>query len=222
MFDSGGPAESWAPDESGGGSEQLSEEKAAQFQGFAQAAAQVRKEEKKAKKRDDGVADVILQFLTDDQRIHLATLISRLVARDCPSPFLLALLSLINEQCAAAFDEFAKEGDDAMATPEHTLAETGTALDADSQQAIAQWVQRLHMSMAKQRDPIVHALTIDHGQLDGSVLQLTTFILEEFLQPMNQNVEFERVQSLALGILHSVIGPHLDAAVQSLKEKSDG
>jgi len=58
---------------------------------------QIQKEEKKAKKKDDGVAQVILQFLTDDQRTHLATLIARLVALDCPSPFILSILSLIND-----------------------------------------------------------------------------------------------------------------------------
>src|SRR3989338_2538414 len=77
--------------------EQLSEEAKQRFAAAAAAMAQIRREEKRSKKRDDQVARVILQFLAQDSNTHLFLLISRLVARDCPSIFILSIISLIDE-----------------------------------------------------------------------------------------------------------------------------
>src|SRR3989344_9696313 len=79
-------------------SEQLSEDAKARFAAAAGAMRQIRREEKKSKKKDDRVAQVIMKFLGNQQDAHLFTLISRLVARDCPSIFILAVISLIDEE----------------------------------------------------------------------------------------------------------------------------
>ena len=101
MFDVGG-SESFVPSEGEGGmSEQASEAAKQRFAGTSAALQQIQHEEKKSRRRDDSVAQTILQFLTDAQRTHLATLISRLVALNCPSHFILAVLSLISPNCKA-------------------------------------------------------------------------------------------------------------------------
>src|SRR3989338_9625015 len=87
----------YTPGEGGAGvSEELSEEAKQRFAAAAAGLQQIRKEEKKAKKKDDQVARVIVHFLGSTQHTHFFVLISRLVARDCPS-ISFSILSLIHE-----------------------------------------------------------------------------------------------------------------------------
>src|SRR3989344_2823949 len=99
-----------APGEGASGApEQLSEEAKQRFAAAAGAMMQIQREEKRSKKRDSRVAKTILQFLQDDRYTHLFVLISRLVARDCQSVFILPLLSLINEDCRTVVKEYLHE-----------------------------------------------------------------------------------------------------------------
>src|SRR3990167_6732728 len=146
-----------------GAPEELSEEAKQRFAAAAAAMAQIRREEKRSKKRDDQVARVILQFLAQDGNTHLFLLISRLVARDCPSIFILAVVSLM----------------------------------------------------------------IDEKNIDGTILQLSTFVLQEFFLKQGKATPFDKVQPLAGSILQTVFEPFVAAARQKLleskaQENSDG
>jgi hypothetical protein len=209
----GGPGENIAPDEGGGGGEALSEEARARFAGAAAAQQQAKKEEKKAKKRDDGVAQMIMRFLSDSQRIHLATLISRLVAIDCPSPFLLAILSLANADCAKAVEEYLTEQGTLPDTDTKSLAALGdTALSADANAALEKWILSMELVLASDPEHILKALIVDEGNIDGTVLQLTTFVLEEFLKGHGKTVAFPDLQRVSISILQSVFEDYMHHA----------
>src|SRR3989338_8797691 len=103
----GAVPEGWNPDEGlTGVSEALSEEAKQRFAAAAAAMQHIKKEEKKSKKRDDQVAQVIIQFLGEERHARLFVLISRLVARDCPSIFILAILSLTHEKSLQTVEEY--------------------------------------------------------------------------------------------------------------------
>lgn len=216
MDDFGG-LESGAPSEGNvTGNEALSEEKRQAFAGATQAIQQIRKEEKQAKKRDDGVASVILQFLTDEQRTHLATLISRMVALNCPSHFILAILSLMNEQCQTAVDDYLKARVPDLSTT--TLVDPALfpagQLDASADAMVAQWIARLDAILSFDAQNILNAIIIEERNIDGTVLQLTTFVLEEFFQKMGKAVAFEKLQPVAIGVLQSVLASHMQAHIE--------
>lgn len=209
----GGPGENIAPDEGGGsGGEQLSEEARARFAGAAAAGQQVKREEKKAKKRDDGVAHMILQFLTDAQRAHLATLISRLVGLDCPSPFLLAILALVNADCAKVIREYLADQNVEIPDESRSLAAQETALDASANAALGQWILGMELVLATDPEHILKALVVDEGNIDGTVLQLTTFVLEEFLKQHGKAPAFPALQKVTIGILQSVFEGYMHLA----------
>lgn len=208
MSDSG--PESFSPDEGGGSaSEQLSEEARQRFAAAQAALQQIQREEKKAKKRDDGIAQIILQFLTDSQRTHLATLISRLVSLNCPSTFLLAILSLINEQCRAAVAEYLRENriDPESTLPDHAVIPENGALTEAANEDIARWIVRVEQVMRLDEDRILAALLIDDHNIDGTILQLTSFVLQDFLVLQKRNVSFEQLQTLSAGILQALFRP---------------
>ncbi len=222
FMDLGGPGENMSPDEGGGSaSESLSEEAKARFAGAAAAQQQAKKDEKKAKKRDDGVAQMIMAFLSDTQRTHLATLISRLVALDCPSPFLLAILSLVNPDCAKAVEEYLAERGVAIPDETRSLAVQETALDASANATLGTWILGMEMVLATDPERILKSLIVDEGNIDGTVLQLTTFVLEEFLKAHGKAPSFPDLQKVTIGILQSVFESYMHMAPQIEAPKED-
>lgn len=209
-----GGLEIGAPDEGGGGStEQLSEEAAQRFAAAAAAGKQAQKDERRAKKRDDGVAQMILRFLTDDQRAHLATLISRLVARDCPSVFLLSVLSLVSPECRTVVDDYLKdkEGKGELAPGETQAIDE---LLAQTDPEFTPWIARMQTVLAIEHGPVLQALMIDATNLDGTILQLTSFVVQEFLHAKGKDAPFEKLQALTAAILQTLFQPYLEVYQQ--------
>lgn len=215
------------PDEGGGsGSETISEQAAQRFAASQQAAQQQQKEEKKAKKRDDSVASVIMQFLTDTQKTHLATLIARLVAINCPTTFILAVLSLINEQCRVAAEGYLKENTVEMPAPEHidrSIIPADSSLTDVANEQLATWMMRMNLVMSVDEGKVLDALIVDDQNIDGTILQLTSFVLQEFLATHGKNPDFEQLQQLAAGFLQALFQPAMHARVERrLNEPKSG
>jgi hypothetical protein len=219
-----GGSESFAPGEDGGGVSEAAREQAAQrFAASQQAAQQQQKDEKKAKKRDDGVAQVILQFLTDTQKTHLATLIARLVARDCPSPFILAVLSLINDKCGETVEEYLKERaiDLGASEIDRSIIPSETALTVEANERMARWLMRMDVTLNVDPNSVLNALIVDDQNIDGTILQLTSFVLQTFLEEQGKKPEFEQLQKLAAGVLQSIFTPHMHARMERRLEDED-
>ncbi|MBU0458002.1 hypothetical protein KJ652_00350 [Patescibacteria group bacterium] len=224
MSDIGGP-ESFSPDEGVGGvSEVLSEEAKQRFAGAAAAMQQIKKEEKQSKKRDDQVANAIIQFLGSDDHAHLFVLISRLVARDCPSIFILSILSLINDECLKTVQEYLKEIAEKTAeeTVDESMALTKTGeLDPETNKALVSWITRMQMVLSISPEAILLKLMIDEKNIDGTVLQLTTFVLQEFFEKRKKALPFEKLQPLTAGILQAVLQPFMESVKKALLEQAE-
>ncbi len=191
--------------------EQSEQSKAQQAQAQA-AAAQQRRDEQRAKRRDDGVVEAIVQFLTDDQRTHLSVLIARLVERNCPSSFILAVLSLMNERCLTSLQDALEDArsrglSSDVREKSASLVESGH-VNAQSGAALVDWIERLQLTLAADHENILQALQADDRSLDGTVLQLSAFTLQEFFVAQRQEVSFEQSQLIATGILQVVFEPY--------------
>jgi hypothetical protein len=180
MNEFGGP-ESFTPGEGGSGaSEQVSEQAKQRFAAAQQQIKQIAKEEKKARKRDDRVAQTIKQFLGDDKYAHLFQLISRLVARDCPSIFILAVLSLIHKESLETVEEFISEQHIKIEAPSSEESGLEAGLPPEVRQALLFWTTRLELVLNMDAERILSRLMVDEGNIDGTVLQFTTFVLVDF------------------------------------------
>ena len=215
-----------------GAPEQLSEAAKQRFAAAAGAMMQIQREEKKSKKRDGRVAKTILQFLQDDRYTHLFVLISRLVARDCPSIFILTILSLINEDCRTVVTEYLQEMKDEMkeaatvAQDEDMQIVQGESIDVRANRILISWITRMQMVIALDAQKILQKLMVDNHNIDGTVLQLTTFVLQEFFRSPdggNRVAEFANLQSLTISILQSVFEPflHLVELPKTTEAKKD-
>jgi hypothetical protein len=213
------------PDEGqGGGPEELSDDAKARFAASGAAMAQAKKEEKKSKKKDDKVAQVILKFLNDSKNSHLFTLISRLVARDCPSIFILSVISLIDDESQKEVAEYLKEltDKDAHETVDESMALMKTGeIDADTNRALIDWITRMQMVLSQAPEQILTKLMIDDKNIDGSVLQLTTFVLQRFFEDRKKSAEFEKLQPLTASILQTVFEPFIASARKAILEAGE-
>jgi hypothetical protein len=223
MSDIGGP-EIGAPGEGGGGGfEELSEEAKQRFAAAAAGMQQIRREEKKSKRRDDQVAKAIIQFLDDEDHAHLFLLISRLVARDCPSIFILAILSLIHEGCRSTVQEYLKEAAKDVPEPDlsaaSALTKTG-AVDAAEGKVLIHWITRMQVVLSLDVHGILLKLMIDEKHIDGTVLQLTTFVLQEFFQMQKKDIAFEKLSPLTASILQTVFEPFIPSVRKMLLKKA--
>lgn len=224
MPDFAGP-ESFSPDEGTGGvSEALSEEAKQRFAAAAAAMQQIKKEEKKSKKRDDQVAQVIIQFLGDEQNTHLFVLISRLVGRNCPSIFILSILSLIHEESLKTVQEYLEEIVEKTAEEavDESMALTKTGeLDAETNKTLISWITRMQMVLSISPEKILMPLMLDEKNIDGSVLQLTTFVMQKFFEQRKKEVPFEKLQPLTASILQTVLQPFMGSVRKTLLEQSE-
>ncbi len=218
-----GAAESWSPGESGPQvSEQLSEEAKQRFAAAAAAMQQIRREERTSKKKDDQVARVIIQFLDDAQHAHFFVLISRLVARDCPSIFILAILSLIHEESRSEVHHYLKERGQKSAeeTVGETIALTAKGdLDEQTNRELIEWITRMQLVLSLDPETILLKLMVDEKNIDGTVLQLSSFVLQEYFRNRGRETPFEKIQPLTASILQTVFEPFAGRVRKALLEE---
>lgn len=207
-----GGLESYTPGEgTGGASEALSDEARQRFAQAEQQIKQIMREEKKAKKRDDRVAATIRQFLGDERYAHLFQLISRLAAMDCPSVFILAILSLIHEGSLQAVEEYIAENRVIIETPNlKEVLQNTDKLPPDMQEKLIHWTVRLELVMNIDAVKILSRLMPDEGNIDGAVLQITTFVLVDFFLEHGRVVTYEDMQPLTVKILQDILEPHVE------------
>lgn len=210
MSDAGGLESAMPREGEGGVSEELSEEAKQRFAAAGAALQQIYREESKAKRRDHSVADVILQFLNDDQRSHVGALIAQLCAKNCPSSFLLAILSLISEPCLAALREYIRETEERASGNTVALETALTAhrsLDRETNRALIAWITRLQIVLSIDHAFILPSVRQADGALDLSLLQLTAFVIQEFTGAEGKMADYERARQLGAGVLQMIFEP---------------
>jgi len=202
----------------------LSEEAKQRFAAAAAGMQQIRKEEKKSKKKDDQVAQAIIQFLGQKQYTHLFVLISRLVARDCPSVFILAILSLIHDDSREEVERYLQEraGKTAQNIVDESVAlMKSEEIDAEANRTLIHWITRMQLVLSLTPEAILLKLMVDEKNVDGTVLQLTTFVLQEYFHlALKRDAPYEKVQPLTASILQTVFGPFMSHAKKKLSEQT--
>lgn len=225
--------ELFSPDEAGGsGIEGLSEDAKQRFAAAARAMKQQKKDERRAKKRDQQVARAIIKFLNDTTQTRFLILISKLVARNCPSIFILGLLSLIDEECLKVvreyFSDFQEPDAEEMVGQSVTLTKEG-GLNEQMNKDMIEWITRLQMILVHDAQRILDSLLIvPSGEnatgphLDGSVLQITIFILQEYFKLHQRDLPYEKAQPLTASILQTVFEPFLHLAQKQQLASGEG
>ena len=71
----------------------------------------------------------------------------------------------------------------------------------------------MQLVLSMEAKEILRRLIVDGDNVDGTVLQLATFVLQEFFTqklPSKEELPFEQLHPLTAGILQSVLEPFMD------------
>lgn len=193
-----------APEEGGGVSEAAREQLAEEIRKAAAQQKRDTKDEKRAKKKDDKLADIIRVFIrSNDDRMSL--LISRLIRKNVPVTFVLGLLSLnyeeINEILEKQMSSEEKTTKELILSKEQNLPQL---FSDEAMGKIDEWGNRLFQNASI--NPMRHLRTLAHATgVELSAVQLTSFMIQEFLEKNGVKKDFDEIQGFSNFLLQGIL-----------------
>lgn len=153
---------------------------------------QLWKEESKARAQDDQLSQILIQFLSQPQNTDLFLLMSRVIAQNIPSEFILAMVALID---ATAGHHIAGLLEGAEAPSETLPPVTQVGMDEISEtqkQVIDSWIQVLHAVASKTPQRMVETMLVRRPTpgISPSLIQLGAFVVRRYLSA-RVSIEFE-------------------------------
>ncbi len=190
--------------EGGGVSEAAREQLAEEVRKAASQQKQDLKDEKRAKKKDNKLADIIRAFIhAKDDRMSL--LISRLIQNNVPVTFVLGILALnypeIDEilEKQLSFEEAVNK--ELAISKESELTNT---LPEEAMQKIDEWGNKLFKNASV--NPMKHIRTLAKADgVDLSAIQLTSFMFQDFLKKLGIEKDFAEIQGLSDAFLKTIL-----------------
>jgi len=161
---------------------------------------QIKKDESKHKRNDNQLAKVIVRFLGQKNHTSLFLLISKLIAADVPSDLILAVISLIDNDCADLIAVKVAEGNLQIQSAKVATA----AISKSNQERVAQWGAVIGAVAFSRPVRNFQAIVDQEQKIRLPLLQLTAFVLREFLENFGENVNFENVKSFCMSLWHSI------------------
>lgn len=202
-----GDFESFSAPQAKESSEQSDEQFGEQMRAAQAAAAQLKKEEGKARHNDDQLAKIIVQFLSKQTGTEMFLLISRCVAQNIPSEIIIAILSLVDSAASKEIELIVQQMDRSLTM----LPQQGgfEHLGEAEKRQIEKWLMNIKTASFnkphKTLETILTKTTDRHsGQsvkiLSPPFLQLSTFILRDFLSKNGFQEEYEVLKNFVQSI----------------------
>ncbi len=165
---------------------------------------QLQKEEGKARAHDDKLAQIIVQFLSQQggSGTDLFLLISRCVAQDIPSELIIAVLSLVDRKASEEIESILEEAkrDSALVVPQYTDVHT---LNAAQKLAIDNWIKNITMAAAHKPHRTLDTVLVKSvskstdeiiKEISPPFVQLSAFIMRNYLTMQDTNVDVQKLR----------------------------
>jgi hypothetical protein len=207
---------------------EMSDEKFQEEMKATQAAiAQLQKEEGKAKKNDNNLAAIIVQFLSQPQNTDLFLLVSRTVAQNIPSELIIAVLSLIDKKAqeevagllkAGQSEERAGGEEPKVSLVIHKKANFET-LSPQNKKEIDVWISHMARVAAAKPHRTLESLVIPGPQRELSqvLIQLSAFILRRYLTDQQIDIEFADLRDFMQEVFVDIV-KNLEKLVSEQKQ----
>lgn len=168
-------------------------------------------EEKKTKKKDVAVAGSIAKFLQDPAYEHIAFLVAKLVSFDTPADFILGILALIDQESKetllAKFDEAgivpAQKGTYKIDLEEH--GDMDKKLSDDVKSEIDEWIYHIYQIGTLKPGKVLQAVVNEEGDINLSLTQLASFVMEEFLKKNDVQQSFESINTFITMLMTKIL-----------------
>jgi uncharacterized FlaG/YvyC family protein len=180
-----------------------------------QAQQQLQKEEGQAKQNDNQLAQIIVAFLGQEGNTDLFLLISRCVAQNIPSEIIIAVLSLVDQRSSQEIHKmiegFENKPQTALTVQDH---HSFKSLDPNLRKQIDGWIQNVQHAIFHKPHQSAETLILKSvdkqtnevvRQLSPVFLQLSTFILRNYLAKHSVQIDFERIRDFMQNIYIKII-----------------
>ena len=171
----------------------------------------MKKAEDSARKKDGQLAKVIGRFLQTHSNTAVMLLIARCIEQNIPAGFILGILALVEpearEEFAALLGSEAVKLLDTKREAEEvaTKALTASELPSHVKRAIDAWAEGLFAFGMTQPIRLLTTARSPEGELFPSLLQLTAFILEQYLEGEKVILQHENAREFAKLILSNLL-----------------
>lgn len=175
---------------------------------------QLQKEEGKARSNDDKLAQIIVQFLSQQggTGTDLFLLISRCVAQDIPSELIIAVLSLVDRKASEEIENIIKEAkqDAALVVPAYKDVHT---LNPAQKKAIDDWIKNITIAAAHKPHRTLDSVLVKSVSASGELVheisapfvQLSAFIMRNYLAMQETNVDVKKLRDFMENVYFRII-----------------
>ncbi len=175
-----------------------------------QAMQQLQKDEGQAKGYDLALASIIVRFLSQPQNTDLFLLISRVVALNFPSEFVIAILSLVDQKAHDVVRGLLAEG------KSHHEAHSALAirheahfhsLSPERKKEIEAWATNMSAVAGKSPERVLEAMLIPvhEKKISPVLVQLSAFILRNYLAAHQLNMEYSDLRDFMEGVMLEIV-----------------
>lgn len=168
---------------------------------------QLKKDESKRKKQDNHLVKIITYFLQTAGNTSLANLVADLVEKNVPSDFILAILSLVDNQSKDAIlvkksqlllQGAHSEETQVLVTLEENVFEK---ISPEIKQEIDSWFEHIYMIGKEETEKIMEKTLDADLEVNPNLLQLMASLLQRFLAKYGHNSEYSPIyEFIKLGL----------------------
>ncbi len=176
-----------------------------------QAMQDLQQEEGQAKAHDNSLAVIIVRFLSQPRNTDLFLLVSRTVAQNIPSEFIIAILSLVDKKAKKEVKGLLEAGKQGKQKEEtaltlHQKADFQT-LPPDHKKAIDEWTQHMLEVASKKPHRLLESIVAPgpQRQLSSTPIQLASFILRNYLADHQIEMDFQRLRDFMEGVFVEIV-----------------
>jgi hypothetical protein len=199
---------------------EMSDEQFREQMAQAQAAlAQLKKEEGQAKAYDNSLASIIVQFLSKPENTDLFLLVSRTVAQNIPSELIIAILSLVDKRShdeTKGYLESGKNEEMALAIQQSVGFDS---LSPAHKKVIDKWADNISKVAMKKPHRAIETIVIPgpERELSSVVVQLSAFILRNYLIKHEISIEFQILRDFMEGVFLEIV-KNLEELIKGQKQ----
>lgn len=187
-----------------------------------QAIKQLQQEEGQVRASDTSLAQIIVQFLGQSGNTDLFLLISRVVGQNIPSELILAIIALVDVSASKEVASLLLAPGFKKVEASQTVMTVATpnnfhSLSLDQKKALDIWIKSINAVSSNRPHITLDALIIkkrslnpaDNGKLikeiSPEVIQLSTFILRNYLNSQNVAFEFDQLHEFMTSIFVNLV-----------------
>lgn len=184
----------------------------------------LKKAEKKKKEKEDQLIQILLQFVKTSKKQDIMLLIARLLELNIPTVFVLSIVLLGNKDIQEKAGIALLTGQNRQVVGENralSFFDRGSVLPLEIKIEIDAWMKNMLTQALEYPHRMVETVYDEDGNLVLPLLQLTSFVLRDFLNDYQQEFNYEKLKEFSDFFINGIMKNVLEH-IENQKELNEG